>query len=45
MAKKVIRIGLYVLEDKYRKLKAKLALKGTTVSAWLRDIIEQEINE
>lgn len=43
MSKGIIRIGLYVLEEKYRKLKAKLALKGTTVSAWLRDTIEEEI--
>lgn len=33
------KIVLYISEEEYRQLKAKLALAGKNVSAWFRDVV------
>jgi hypothetical protein len=39
------RVVLYVNPEKYRKLKSILALKGETLSNWLRKKIEKEVDD
>lgn len=38
---KMKRVVLYLVEEDYNRLRAKLILTGKTVSAWLRDVIKQ----
>lgn len=40
-----IRVGVYVEPNNYRRLKAMLALKGKSISQWLREKIQEEIQE
>jgi hypothetical protein len=42
--KKMKRVILYVPEEDYKQLRAKLILTGKTVSGWFRDIIYKFIN-
>ena len=39
------RITIYIPEEDYRKLRSKLILKGTTVSAWVRKVISIYLKE
>ena len=39
------RVVVYVPEDEYRQLKAVMALKGTSVSAWFRKKLKEEIEK
>ncbi len=43
--KKQKRIVVYVPEDKYRELRAKLIMLGKTVSGWFREIVNQFLEE
>ena len=39
--KKQKRIVIYISEDQYRQLRAKLIMLGKTVSGWFREIVKQ----
>jgi hypothetical protein len=39
-----IKVMAYVNNDDYRKLRAKLALVGTSFSEWLREKMKQEVD-
>ncbi len=45
MNEKQHRLVVYLPEDDYRKLRAKLAMIGLTVSGWLRKLIGEFIND
>jgi hypothetical protein len=42
--KKMKRVILYIPEEDYNRLRAKLILTGRTVSAWFRDIVYKFLN-
>lgn len=39
------RVSLFVNKEDYRRLKAKLALMGKSISGWFREIIKEFIEE
>lgn len=39
------RVVVYIPEDDYRKLRAKLILLGKTVSQWVRELVKEFIDE
>jgi predicted DNA-binding protein len=39
------RVVVYLPEDSYRSLRAKLVLLGKTVSGWVREIIKSFLEE
>lgn len=39
------RVVVYIEEQQYRKLKSKLALLGLSVSAWVREKIDEFLKE
>lgn len=45
MLPKFIRVTMYVSQTEYRELKAKLSLKGMTISEWFRSKIREFLDE
>lgn len=41
--KEQVRITVYVEKEKHKKLRAKLILRGKSVSGWFRELVEKEI--
>lgn len=42
--KRIKRFVIYVPDEQHRQLRAKLALKGTTVADWFRKKAQEEID-
>jgi len=45
MNKPLKKVAVYLDEDHLRKLKSELALKGKTLSGWVREVIEKELKK
>lgn len=42
---KHVPVRVYIPEEKHRKLKAKLALDGISLSEWFRNKADEELNK